>query len=92
MELRAEVLVATSEDGHVRGATRSELRDLSLRDATLNHPVPVKPGGRVVLKLDPLRIIGEVVHCKCFRDGTAMLNVDFLQVLDAADLSRRKVA
>lgn len=90
VEVRASVEVAAAEDGAVGKAVVSQLRDLCVRGATLNHPAPIKPGSHVVLKIDPLRLIGEVVHCKCFRDGSAMVGVEFLGVLDATSAGRRK--
>lgn len=82
------MLVAAAQDGGVGRALRSELRDLSRQDATLLHPVPLRPGCHVVLRVDPYRIVGRVTYCKCFRDGTAMLNIDFLKVIRVERSSR----
>lgn len=85
VEVRGPVTVAVLENGEVQGQLQSNLRDISPGGATLNHPTPLKPGSFLVFYVESIRLLMKVVHCKCFRDGSAMLGLEIQGVLDSAE-------
>jgi hypothetical protein len=88
VEHRAPVRVSAISSGKVGQAGGSTLRDISPNGATLNHPGTVKPGTHLVLWVEQVRLLTRVVHSKCFADGTAMVGLEFLGVMDPV----RKIA